>query len=137
MLPTRLAPDEDYATVDDILTCDDLQQATIRVPNWRKNGKPMAIRVRALSLMQRELVSRESVRADGTVDVVAQLEATLREGVLLPKFDINTASKLRHKNGAVLEQIAAFIWTMSKLDQEFIDATVQRLSGAKPAEPAA
>jgi len=133
LLPTALTLGEDYATIADILECDDLPQATIRVPQWKRRGQPVAIRVRGLSLVQRDKVANESRRADGTVDSVAQIEATLREGVLVPKFDLATASRLRQKNPVALEQIANFILALSALDQDFIDATVQSLSGAAPA----
>lgn len=139
LLPTSLAAGEDYASVDDILSSDDLPQATVRVPQWTRKGKPVAIRVRALSLVQREQIDRESTRKDGSIDTVAQIEATLREGVLVPKFDINTSARLRHKNGNALEQIASFIWALSALDQDLIDAAVQAISGAAapPADDAA
>ena len=56
LLPTSLAAGETYASVDDILTCSDLAEATIRVPGWKKGGRALVIRVRAPSLEQRELI---------------------------------------------------------------------------------
>lgn len=134
LYPGKLEPGDDYATVEDIMGSNDLTEATVKVPQWRKHGKPLAIRVRALSLAQREAVQKESTNKDGTVDHIAEIEATLREGCVMPRFDILQASRLRHKNGAALEQIATFIWSLSSVDQELIDATVQALSGA-PAAP--
>jgi hypothetical protein len=132
LYPTRLDAGEDYASVDDILGANDLPESTIHVPQWTSKGKPLAIRVRALSLAQREQIDRESTRRDGSIDTVVQIEATLREGVLVPRFDINTSARLRHKNGAALEQIASYIWALSALDQDLIDAAVQALADAAP-----
>jgi hypothetical protein len=133
LLPTALELGEDYATIADIFELDDLPQATIRVPQWKRRGKPLAIRVRGLSLLQRDIVARESLRPDGTINTVAQIEATLREGVLVPQFDAATASRLRQKNPVALEQIAQFIWALSSLDQDLINATVTQLARADPA----
>lgn len=130
LLPTALAHGEDYASVDDILTCADLPEATIRINGWKKAGRPLVIRVRAPSLAQRELIQRESTRKDGTPDPVAEIVATIRECCLLPKFTIAQAQQLRDKNGAVAESIASFCWSLGQLDQDSIDAIVQRLSGA-------
>lgn len=138
LYPTALAAGDDYASVDDIFDVTDLPEATIRIPGWKKKGKELLIRVRALSLAQRELIAKESTRKDGTTDAVAEIEATLREGCVMPRFDLLQAGRLRHKNGRVLEQIASFIWALSSIDQDLIDATVQGLAGAQPApEPAA
>lgn len=132
MHPTKLDAGEDYATIDDILSCSDLAEATIKVPGWKKNGKPLALRVRAPSLAQRELIQNESTGKDGKVDHIAEIEATLRECVMVPKFTIHQAAQLRTKNGAVAEQVARFIWTLGQLDQETIDGIVQKLAGAEP-----
>lgn len=131
LLPTKLRADEDYLSIADIQAAADLPEAIIRVPQWGGG----AIRVRALSLMQRDQVARESTDRDGTIDPVKQIEATLREGVLVPKFDPASAQLLRYKNGHALEQIAQFIWALSALDQEYIDSIVQQLSGAERAPP--
>lgn len=132
LYPTTLEPGEDYASVDDIMESNDLTEATIRIPQWKRRGKPVVIRVRALSLAQREAIQKESTTKDG-VDHIAEIEATLREGCVVPRFDVLQAARLRHKNGAILEQVATFIWSLSSIDQELIDATVQSLAGARPA----
>lgn len=141
LYPTKLGSDEDYATVEDILNCSDLPEATIRIPGWKRGGKALVIRVRAPSLAQKELIAKESTRKDGTVDNVAEIEATFRECVIVPKFTISQASQLRTKNGNVAEQVARFCLSLGSLDQEFIDGIVQQLTGAAPApetdEPAA
>ena len=136
LLPTSLELGEQYCSIADIFETDDIPQATIRVPQWKSHGRAVAIRVRGLSLMQREIVARESAQTDGTINNVAQIEATIREGVLVPKFDLATASRLRHKNPLALQQIAEFIWALSALDQQFIDSVVIDLAQAAPAPDA-
>lgn len=133
LLPTSLEFGEDYATIADVLECDDLPQATIRVPQWKRHGRVVAIRVRGPSLAQLALIDRESISASGKVDEVAQIEATLRECILVPKFDVATASRLRQKNPTALRQIAQFCLALGQLDQEYIDGVVQSLARASAA----
>lgn len=133
LLPTKLNPGEEYASVDDVLACSDLPEAILRVPHWKRNGASLVLRVRALSLAQKDAILRESRGRDGAVDEVARIEATLREGCIMPKFTAPQAAMLRAKNPTALEQIATFIWSLSALDQDLIDAIVQDLTGAAPA----
>lgn len=133
LLPTRLEAGEEYATIDDILTCQDLPEAIVRVPQWKKNGRALAIRVRALSLMQKEAVLAACRRSDGSIDEVLQIEATLREGCLMPRFDPTTAEKLRYKNPDALSAVFRMIWSLSSLNQELIDAVVAEQTQAEPA----
>lgn len=130
--PTQLAAGESYASVDDILLCSDLPEAIVRVPQWQKNGAALALRVRALSLEQKDRILRECRRADGTIDQVKQIEGTLREGCLQPRFDPNTAERLRHKNPDALDELFATIWTLSALNQDIIDAVVRDQTGLQP-----
>lgn len=133
LTPTTLQPGEEYASVDAILACSDLAEAIVRVPHWKRNGAQLALRVRALSLEQRDRILQESRRRDGTTDEVAQICATIREGCLLPRFTAPQAAQLRTKNPTALELVAKFIWALSALDQDLIDATIQALTGAEPA----
>lgn len=119
--------------MDDVLACSDLAEAIVRVPHWKRNGAQLALRVRALSLEQRDRILQESRRRDGTTDEVAQICATIREGCLLPRFTAPQAAHLRTKNPTALELVAKFIWALSALDQDLIDATIQALTGAEPA----
>lgn len=130
--PTKLEAGEAYASVEDILLAADLPEAVIRVPYWRKNGQSLALRVRALSLEQKDRILQECRRPNGTIDEVKQLEGTLREGILVPRFDANTAERLRHKNPEALDQVFSTIWTLSALDQDTIDAVVAAETGAPP-----
>ena len=118
LLPTRLESGEEYATVGAILAADDRSHATIRIPQWGN----AALRVRALSLAQRDAVDRASLRADGSIDSVKQITETLRLGCVVPQF-----------SAAQAEQIARFILGLSVLDQDYIETVVQQLSGARPA----
>lgn len=132
LTPTKLKDGEEYASVDDILACSDLAEAIIRVPHWKRNGAQLVLRVRALSLEQKDLVLRESRTKDGQLDEVVQTCATLREGCMVPRFTAAQAEQLRTKNPTALNQVATFIWTLSALDQDLIDGLVQQLTGAAP-----
>lgn len=133
--PTKLEPGEAYASVEDILLASDLPEMIVRVPRWKRNGASLALRVKALSLVQKEAVLRESRRPDGTIDTIVYTEATIREGVMIPRFDANTAERLRLKNPTDLDLIVQTIWTLSALDQDIIDAVVTEQTGAAPPEP--
>jgi hypothetical protein len=139
LMPSKLAAGEEYASLAQIVMCDDRPQATIHVPQWRVDGKPAAIRVRALSLSQKERINREST-AQGAFSSQAQTLATIREGCVSPAFDREQAEALAEKSFHALEQIANFVWTLSALDQEWIERVVQTATGAEPAaddQPAA
>lgn len=127
-LPSRLASGEEYATVSQILECDDLPQSTIHIPHWRINGKPAAVRVRALSLRERDQVQREQ-------DVIKQYCLTWQIACIAPTFNQDQAARLESKNPHAVEQGARFIWLLSALDQDWIDHVVTTQTAA-PADAA-
>lgn len=131
LMPSRLQAGEEYASLAQIVMVDDRPQATIHVPQWRIDGKPAAIRVRALSLSQKERINRESI-VDGAFSAQAQTLITIREGCIIPAFDREQADALAEKSFHALEQIANFIWTLSALDQEWIERVVRAATGAEP-----
>jgi len=126
-LPSRLTAGEDYATVSQILGCDDLPHATLHIPHWRVNGAPVAIRVRALSLMERDRVQRES-------DAVAQYCLTWQLACVVPTFTEAQANQLADKNPHAVEQGARFMWLLSALDQDWIDHVVTTQTAAPAAD---
>jgi hypothetical protein len=126
-LPSRLAAGEDYATVGQILACDDLKQATLHIPHWRIDGKPAAIRVRALSLTERDRVQKED-------DIVTQYCLTWQLGCVAPSFTADQAAGLADKNPHAVEQGARFIWLLAALDQDWIDHVVTTNTAAPAVE---
>jgi|GEM_PF-2987748 len=125
LMPSKLAVGEDYASVTAILACEDLQQATVHIPQWRIGGQPAAVRVRALSLSEREQVQKCATLNE-------QYCLTWQLGCMLPAFTAEQANALANKNPNAVEQGALFIWTLSALDQEYIDRVVQQQTGAEP-----
>lgn len=117
-LPSRLVAGEDYATVGQILECDDLPQATLHIPHWRVSGVAVAVRVRALSLTERDQVQRL------LDDPVGQYCLTWQLGCVAPQFTADQAARLADKNPHAVEQGARFIWLLSALDQDWIDHVV-------------
>ena len=128
-VPSRLAAGEDYASVAAILECSDLPEATLHIPHWRIGGKAAAVRVRALSLEERERVQQ----VQSTMD---QYCLTWHLGCLNPPLTIEQANALRRKNPHAVEQGANFIWLLSALDQEWIAHVVETQTNAPPAEAA-
>lgn len=127
LLPSKLAAGEDYASVTHILECEDLPQATLHIPHWRIGGKPAAIRVRALSLSERDRVQREQ-------DATAQYCLTWQLCCVMPRFTTDQANRLAEKNPIAIEQVARFIWLLASLDQEWIEHVVETRTDAPAAE---
>lgn len=125
LIPSRLAAGEDYATVAQILAADDLPHATLHVPHWRIAGAALAVRVRALSLQERDRVQREE-------DTVAQYCLTWQLACVAPTFTPEQANALANKNPHAVEQVARFVWVLSALDQDWIDHVVTTNTDAPP-----
>jgi len=124
-MPSKLAAGEEYASVEAILQCSDLPHATLHIPHWRIGGVSLAIRVRALSLVERDRVQREE-------DTVAQYCLTWQLACVVPTFTPEQANALANKNPHAVEQAARFIWLLSALDQEWIDHVVSTATDAPP-----
>ena len=128
LLPSTLAAGEDYASVSQILECDDLPQATLHIPHWRVNGKPAAIRVRAPSLSERDQIQKAG-------NATAQYCLTWQLCCVMPRFTTDQANRLSEKNPNAVEQGARFMWLLAALDQEWIADVVQQRTDAPPAQP--
>jgi len=129
-IPSKLAADETYATVEQILLCSDLPQATLHIPHWRIGGVAVAVRVRALSLVERDLVQRET-------DTVEQYCLIWQLGCVVPTFTQAQANQLAEKNPHAVEQGASFIMTLSALNQDWIDHVVTTQTNAPAASASA
>jgi hypothetical protein len=134
--PAILDKGEDFARLDDILECQDIPEITIRVPWWSRKGKPMAVRVRGLDLEQQEQVRTTAARAVQEVDRARGVKQhwptfvtmTLALGLASPVLTYDQAKRLGKKNARACEQIANFIWAISSVAQDRIDAIVTELA---------
>lgn len=140
LLPTRLAPGEQYASVADILEAQDLAEATIHVPFWTdRSGTPLAIRVRGLSLEQQDqvrmLAARKVAKADRALGVKQHwptfVAMTLHYGLTAPSLTPEQALALFRKNAEAVESICSFIWLISAVAQSVIDTIVSDLARAE------
>lgn len=128
-LPSALAAGESYAGVAAILECDDLPQVTLHIPYWRIGGKPAAIRVRALSLSERDRVLRET-------EVVAQYCLVMQIACVVPTFTEDQANRLADKNAFAVEPIVQMILRLGALREDWIEHVVA-IQTAAPAPQAA
>jgi hypothetical protein len=127
----------DLASVDDLLTVDDLPEVTIRVPFWLRDGQPLAIRVRALDLDQQDTVrmaAQRAVKAQDRQRGVHQhwptyVWKTWQLGCISPKLTADQAQRLCTKHAEATEQVVELIWTISRLNQTTIDGIVAHLIG--------
>lgn len=137
VIAARLAAGDDYASVDDILECQDIPESTIYVPFWKRRGKPVALRVRGLDLEQQDKVRMAAARRVAKEDRELGIKqhyptlvtATLCEGIVSPKLTPEQATKLRKKNAVACAAIAEYIWHLSRVDQEYVNARVAELAG--------
>jgi hypothetical protein len=135
--PATLAAGEELASLDDILTCSDIPEITVRVDFWRRAGQALPVRVRGLDLDQQEQVRRAAARAVATEDRALGVTqhwpifvvTTLAHSFVSPRITIDQAQKLVRKNGAACEQLAKLAWDLSATSQERIDAILAEQSG--------
>lgn len=143
-----LAAGEDYASVGDLLAADDLPQDTLTVWGWKKNGGPMKIRVRGLSLTEREEVRGRAWLPNGMRDNVALFVGYLQRGIVVPQLNEEQARQLAEKHAATVQQIADYISYLTEMDYDAVTAIVNDLAqhdeserpseeGAGPARKAA
>lgn len=143
--PATLEKGEDYARLDDILECQDIPEITIRVPWWRRKGVPMAVRVRGLNLEEQEQVRTKAARDVHEQDRARGVKQhwptfvtmAIALGMVSPSLTYDQAKRLTKKNAKACEQIANFIWVISSLEQDRIDAIVRELAdlGDEPEAP--
>ncbi len=153
LLPAIREPGEDYASPDELLACVDLTESDVRVPNWEKDGKPMLLRVRALSLAEESAAHRAArialvrhaqqaklpLPGPDEEDWGTLVLETIQRGVVAPHLTQAQAQALRDKNPYALEQLYAYISSLRAFTPEFLADLVRQLAGTaedEAAEPA-
>jgi hypothetical protein len=124
---------EDYATLADILAADDLPHETLTVWGWTKNGAPLKIRVRGLTLPEREDVRARAWKEDGTRDNVALFAGYFRYGFVVPSLNDEQARQMVEKQAGTVEQIADFINTLTEMNYGQVTAIANELARAHDA----
>jgi len=151
IFPIKKNPDEEYPSVVELLRMDDLPTCDVAVPNWKIDGKRVVIHCRALSLRDQETIHRltraaaqKVAKAENDpnpeeVNIETHITETWLRGVLMPKFDREQIQGLRSRQAHALSEVTNLIWAISSLDQESVDAAIQRATPANtlagPAEP--
>lgn len=126
---SSLAPGEDYASASDLLEYDDLKHLTLRV--WDK-----PVRVRGLSLLEREEIRAACWRKDGQRDVGAMVREYIRCGMVAPQLNHEQAERFVRKHAASVEQLYLLISDLTELDYELVVAQASAIAGLAPsAEP--
>ena len=125
----QFSGDADYATATDLLAVDDLPERDITIRRWTKAGKSLKLRVRALDLDQQERIDIESlIKHEKTEEWVRSgaiyAAATLREAVIVPTLDDAKAHLMRKHNPVIIGELVRFIWTLSALDDAFLEKLV-------------
>lgn len=129
-----LAAGEDYASAADLLAADDLPHETLTVWGWKKNGAPLKIRVRGLSLVEREEVRATTWLANGMRDNVKLYLGYIQRGVVVPQLNDEQARQLMDKHAGTVEQIADYISVLTEMDYAAITATANELARQDDAE---
>jgi hypothetical protein len=140
ILYATLAAGESYASVADIVNADDIAQATVEIPRWKKDGTSLKLLVRGLDLEQQERISDQARKKDRlTGDIVKDrvrfAAATLREACVQPRLTDAQAAGIAEKNATVVQAIVTFIWnTLTYQSPDEIVQIVHALASL-PAEP--
>lgn len=124
----------DYSSAATILTLNDLPEIDVRVPGWRDaNDQPIVVRLRALSLTDRQWINVTAGIGDRRDDRMFIL-ATIHRGMVTPALTWPQAQLLGDRNEQTLELLADTIWELSGLDQNAINLFVEELAGARLAD---
>ena len=127
VLQSTLAPGEDYAGVGDLLATDDRPMLTLRI--W---GKP--IKVRGLSLEEREEIRATCWRDDGQRDTAALVKEYIRRGMVVPALNQEQALQFIRKHAGNVEQLYLTIDRLTELDYDLIVAQARALAGLAPGD---
>lgn len=126
---STLAPGEDYATATKLLETEDFHQDTLRI--WG-----LAIRVRGLSLLEREEARATCWRPDGQRDTVALIKCYLRHGIVVPQLNDAQLDQFVRKHAWAVEWIYKYIDRLTELPYELVVAQALAFAGLAPrAEP--
>lgn len=125
---------EDYASAADLLAADDLPQHTLTVWGWKKNGAALKVRVRGLTLVEREAVRAAAWLPTGLRDIAVLYAGYLRHGMVVPSLNDEQARQLTEKHAATVEQIADYISALTELDYDAITAAANDLAQPDDAE---
>ncbi len=133
------AAGDDYASVDDLLGADDLPEIDVKIKRWHRNGKPMRLRVRALSLDAQEAIDiaallKHPKTGEWVRSTAAFNAATLQYLVIVPQLSAAQASLMRAHNPTIIDELCKFGWSLSAIDHDLIEKLANDLA---PPEPAA
>lgn len=137
LTPSPLAPGEEYATVADLLAADDLPHESLTVWGWKKNGAPLKVRVRGLTLEERERVLIGALdRLTGMYDLNRLVIGYLRHGMVVPALNDEQARQMAQKHAATVQSVADFVKTLTELNYGEIRAAAEQLAGVGAADSA-
>lgn len=132
---TPAAPNAAYASYADLIAADDLPHESLTVWGWKANGAPLVVRVRGLSLEERETVLLAATnRATGMYDLTKLTIGYLRYGLVVPSVTDEQAKALAQKHAGTVQQIADYIKALTELDYGQIQAVAEQLAGVGAAD---
>jgi hypothetical protein len=127
---STLSSGEEYASLADILSADDMPADTITVWGWKANGAPLKLRVHGLSLAQREEARANSWKADGSRDTGELLAYYFHFGVAAPNMTLDQARQIVQKHAGTVEQIGDYISRLTEMDYAAVTAIANELARA-------
>lgn len=122
---STLAPGEDYATATALLGTEDLHQETVRI--W-----DLPIRVRGLSLVEREEARATCWRADGQRDQIAYVKRYLQHGIVVPQLNSAQIDQFVQKHAWAVESVYLYIDRLTELPYELVVAQALALASFAP-----
>lgn len=130
--PTLLNADA-YASVDDLLTMDDLLEEDVTIKRWHRNGRALKLRVKALNIEQQDaihqaaLVKNKKTNEWESATLVFWAE-TLTRSVRSPALDLAQAQALAKKNPVIVKALVDFIWALAALDADLLEKAALALA---------
>lgn len=128
----------EYASYADLVAADDLPHESLTVWGWKVNGAAVNVRVRGLSLEEREIVQMTAlIRTQGIYDTSKMTIGYLRYGMVVPSLTDEQAKALAQKHAGTVQQLADYIKVLTELDYAQITAIAEQLAGvgAEDAQP--
>lgn len=112
MEPVKTEAAQRICTIEEFLSANQPISEILSIPDMKIN-----VKIKPLSLDDRERISSASARPGGATDKVIFETMTLVYGVVEPKFENSHIVKLRALNARALDKISKRIWEISGLTE--------------------
>lgn len=120
-----------YDSAEDVLKEDDLIETDVQIVGWSRK-----FRIRALTFAQMAKINRNATIRETNKDLgieAGELDNelwtywTIVEGIVRPKFKIETAKRLADNNGEYVKILADEIWNIGRVSKKVWDEYIENI----------